>query len=112
MRYEATKHKSIKLANGYITWKRLTISRDLKRFLLHLPAGVLAAVLCDYSWGLGIPFFAGFLTYQVVEDWRICDSSYKDILGFLTGFGATAASLMALQITRGVMLGAAWALVV
>ncbi len=81
-------------ADRYVRWERTKDSFSKHRFLIHLPVGVLAAWLCYYSWAVGIPFVVAFLTYQVIEDWRIKDRSYKDALGFLFGFGATAASLV------------------
>ena len=33
--------------------------------------------------------FAGFLAYEITEGWRIRDWAYRDIGGFLTGWGLT-----------------------
>lgn len=59
----------------------------MKRFFLHMAMGMFTGALL-WGWGLaGILMFLGFLAYEVVEDWRIRDRSYRDIFGFLWGFG-------------------------
>ena len=34
--------------------------------------------------------FAGFILYEITEDWRINDQAYRDIQGFVIGLGAGA----------------------
>lgn len=58
---------------------------DVFRALLHLPVGVFAGWLIIEVTALGIVFSLGFLTYELCEDWRISDRSYKDIFGYLIG---------------------------
>jgi hypothetical protein len=38
-------------------------------------------------------FAVGFLIYEILNDWRIKDHSYKDVLGYLYGIGAGAVIL-------------------
>ena len=65
--------------------------QDIIRAVLHFPAGCLASWLVIFvSPVLGIIFSFGFLTYEIVEDWRIKDRGYKDIFGFLIGFALTS----------------------
>ena len=71
---------------------------DIRRALLHAPVGVLAAWLCFSLSAIGTPFFIGFLVYEIVEDWRIKDRGYKDILGFLWGFAVTGAVLIGMTL--------------
>lgn len=59
---------------------------DIMRAALHFPAGCFAAWLTSVAPISGVIFSFGFLTYEVVEDWRIRDRGYKDIFGFLVGF--------------------------
>lgn len=80
--------------NNYIRWERIKLDGNKKRFLQHFPVGALAAWLCFQCWAVGIPFTVVFLVYEVVEDWRIRDYGYKDVLGFASGFGAIAAGLV------------------
>ena len=63
---------------------------DLARAALHFPVGVFAAWLSMVSGVLCGVFSAGFLTYEIIEDWRIKDRGYKDVFGFLIGVGAGA----------------------
>ena len=66
--------------------KALMTKSDIYRALLHFPVGLLA---CDFTFQAPVPgaiFSIGFLTYEVIEDWRIKDRSYKDIWGYLVGY--------------------------
>ena len=74
-------------------WTKL----DWKRFWLHLPVGIVCAVLAYYLPILGILAFIGFLTFEIIEDWRISDFSFKDVLGFNCGFIATSLALLILK---------------
>ena len=58
---------------------------DVWRVCLHFPVGVFAGWLIFELPVLGVVFSVGFLTYEIVEDWRIADRGYKDIMGFLVG---------------------------
>jgi hypothetical protein len=66
---------------------------DIKRAALHFPVGVFAAWLATVAWVLCLVFGAGFLTYEVIEDWRSRDKGYKDVFGFLIGLGVGAVAL-------------------
>jgi len=65
--------------------KKLSVSPDFKRAALHFPVGVFTAWLGTVSPVTCGVFGAGFLVYEVMEDWRIKDRSYKDVLGYLVG---------------------------
>ena len=56
------------------------------RILLHtLDAGItMGLYLINPIWG--VMFFIAFLYYEILEDWRIVDHSYKDVLGWLIGW--------------------------
>ena len=61
---------------------------DLWRIVLHFPVGCFIGWVILQSPVVGVVLAVGFLTYEVVEDWRIADRGYKDIFGFLFGIGA------------------------
>lgn len=62
-------------------------SSDLKRAALHFPVGMLAIWLTIILPLAGVIFTVGFMFYETLEDWRIADLSYKDMFGFLCGYG-------------------------
>ena len=66
---------------------------DWKRFWMHLPIGVICALLVYYLPTIGILATVGFMFYEVLEDWKINDLSFKDMLGFLWGFIGTGIAL-------------------
>lgn len=94
--YRQALTKGAKPGNNFVRWIRLNgfDREDIWRALAHVPVGALAAWLCGTSPKLGIPFFVGFLVYEVVEDWRIKDRGYKDIFGFLCGYGVVASIIV------------------
>ena len=61
-------------------WQRIV------RCLIHIPIGGLTALLFSQGVHLGWCFFLGFFAYEIVEDARISDHAYVDILGWLVGF--------------------------
>lgn len=63
---------------------------DTKRAAEHLPVGVLVAWALGHSPYLGVTMAVTFLTYEVAQDWRKHDQSFKDILGFLIGLSVGA----------------------
>lgn len=69
-------------------WTRL----DWIRFFLHLPVGALCSFLCYVLPVHGVTASVVFLAYETLEDWRIADNSFKDVLGFAWGFSAVAAA--------------------
>lgn len=47
----------------------------------------------DVLWGArltGVMLFAGFVLYELTEDWRINDWAFRDIEGFTIGMGVGA----------------------
>lgn len=64
---------------------------DRERFWMHGPVGILAATLTLWDAPTGIVFAGSFLIYEIVQDWRKGDSSYKDVFGYVMFYGATAA---------------------
>jgi hypothetical protein len=67
-----------------------TKPRDLIRWAIHIPIGcVIAYMILKVSVALGITVGVFFLAYEVLEDWRVRDRSFKDIFGSLIGMIAT-----------------------
>lgn len=58
---------------------------DVLRALLHFPVGVYAAWMMSIDGVSALAFVLVFLAYEAMEDWRIRDRSFKDILGFAWG---------------------------
>lgn len=56
------------------------------RLALHFPWGFLAAVLLIPHVAIGITALSSMFIYEGFNDWRKCDSSYKDVLGIVWGF--------------------------
>jgi predicted DNA repair protein MutK len=61
--------------------------QDFIRALLHFPVGLFVAWLISWSVAQGVMMGVAFLTYEVIEDWRIKDRSYKDVYGYALGLG-------------------------
>jgi len=59
---------------------------DWLRFWLHLPVGVVCALLTYWHAPLGISGTMIFVTYEIMNDWRKADNSYKDVYGFCWGY--------------------------
>lgn len=55
--------------------------------LVHFPVGLLAAWLTYMVPTIGLMLAFGFLYYEGLEDWRIKDRGYRDVFGFLLGYG-------------------------
>lgn len=70
--------------------------------LVHFPVGLFSAWLTAKTPPAGLMLSSGFLVYQVLEDWRIKDKGYKDVFGFLIGYGLMGAIL---AVTGGSGLG-------
>ena len=60
----------------------------IKRAALHIPVGILTAILLHGAPVVGVMFAAGFMFYEVLEEWRIKDRSYQDVIGYLVGLAA------------------------
>ena len=55
--------------------------------LIHFPVGLLAGLLTTVNPVMGVVLSSGFLFYEALEDWRIKDKGYRDVFGFLIGYG-------------------------
>ena len=65
----------------------VTRKAQIVRALIHFPVGLLQGFATSVSWAAALTFCLAFLTYEVIEDWRISDKSYNDIFGYLLGLG-------------------------
>ncbi len=65
---------------------------DIRRALLHFPVGVFVAWLILVNPALGIMLGITFLVYEIMNDWRKKDWSYKDVYGY--AFGLAVGSLL------------------
>ena len=64
--------------------------KDLIRWLIHIPIGGVIAYMImriDPVMGSVVAFY--FFGYEVLEDWRVADRSFKDVFGSLIGMIAT-----------------------
>lgn len=59
---------------------------DRERFGLHFPVGVGALFLTLWKPEIGITAAVLFLAYEVIQDWRKKDWSFKDVYGFVFGY--------------------------
>lgn len=60
----------------------------------HYLAGILTAISTTVSWALPLIGFAGFLAYELNEDWHLSDKAYHDILEYLMGFFVATGGLV------------------
>ena len=72
---------------------------DWARFWLHLPVGVVAAFLTIWKPAVGGSFTFIFVSYEILNDWRKHDNSYKDVYGFAVGYGVFAMAWLWLSMT-------------
>ncbi len=77
----------------YVIVGRMMTWEDIKRALLHFPVGVYVAWLITVNSALGIMMGFTFLIYEVMNDWRKEDKSYKDVYGYAIGLGIGAFGL-------------------
>lgn len=60
---------------------------EIKRAILHFPIGLFVAWVVTFNptlcWVLGVTF----LVYEIMNDWRKKDWSYKDVFGYSFGLG-------------------------
>lgn len=69
---------------------RLPARHDLVRTLMHVPVGLIAGLAVLVHPVLALLIGMAFLSYEILEDWRIGDHSYIDLNGFVFGvIGAT-----------------------
>ena len=73
---------------------------EIIRFIQHFPVGLFAAWLTLKMPIVGIMFFIGFLFYQAIQDWRKVDWSYKDVIGFVCGYGTLPTIFYIISITH------------
>jgi len=66
------------------------------RAVVHAPIGVFAAWIISKDPTLGFTISLTFIAYEIAQDWRIGDRSFKDILGFLIGLSIGAILFFAL----------------
>lgn len=75
----------------HIEWRLKKMGKDdWHRFWMHFPMGMFAALLLTQPktlW-IGIALAFSFLVYEIMNDWRKKDWSYKDVCGFVWGIGA------------------------
>ena len=81
------KHERIEWRNK-VRFLGLT-KKEWFRFWLHFPIGVLCGLLLIWfvTVYLGIILSIAFLVYEIMNDWRKGDKSYKDVVGFVWGLG-------------------------
>lgn len=71
---------------------------------VHIPHGILAAVLLRYPqtrW-IGLGFLVSFLAYEKMQNKNTRDESHLDIKSFLYGFVIAATAMSAVNIGRKV----------
>lgn len=91
IRKSATVKQSVRTAE--LRRIALTHRFNLPRAALHFPVGIFAAWLTSWNPALGLLLGAGFLLYEVLEDWRIKDHSFLDVYGFLCGLSVGAVAV-------------------
>ena len=80
-------HTHVMMIMSIEDWRRgKWTGQDFLRLWMHFPVGVICAWLVFAHPMAGLVAALGFMFYEVLEDWRIKDLSFKDMLGFLIGF--------------------------
>ncbi len=70
-------------------WKDRPTKEKVFRALLHIPIGILNAVISlSFVPIASILLFVGFMIYEISEDWRIKDGAYLDVFGWLIGYSS------------------------
>jgi len=59
---------------------------DWIRLWMHVPWGILGALLFIPNPLLGLTACLSMFVYEAFNDWRKKDESYKDVLGIVWGF--------------------------
>jgi len=72
---------------------------DWQRLWTHFPGGLLGAYLHWVHWSAGVTFNGLFIAYEVVQDWRMGDRGFKDILGHVAGYATGCVILSILRLT-------------
>ena len=60
----------------------------MKRLLMHTPVGFINGWFMSLSPFYGLPFMAAFVIYEKNEEKWLRDELWRDIVGWLWGFGA------------------------
>ena len=71
---------------------------DWFRLWLHFPVGALACILTLWKEPVGVSLTVAFIAYEVMNDWRKKDWSYKDVMGFVVGYATTACGFLTYMI--------------
>lgn len=58
--------------------------------LAHYVWGILIAAMSSFDPMLSAMMFAGFIVYEVDEDWHLNDKAFRDIREMLIGMGVAA----------------------
>lgn len=70
------------------------MSENWKRWLMHLPVGAVPAAITAFNPLMGTVLFVATIVYEAFNDWRKCDSSYKDVLGIVYGYSIVAVAII------------------
>lgn len=73
---------------------------DRLRLLLHLPVGLVNALLFSICEPAGVCFSVGFLLYEVAQDLHHRDRCYADVAGWLWGLAVALIAWWALAALR------------
>ena len=73
---------------------------EIIRFAMHFPVGLFAAWLTIVMPVVGILFVVLFCVYEIMNDWRKVDWSYKDVIGFIAGYGTLPTIFYIISITH------------
>ncbi|MFA5429875.1 MAG: hypothetical protein WC329_01795 [Candidatus Omnitrophota bacterium] len=65
---------------------------------MHIPVGIVNFIGFLINGSIGFAFLTGFMIYELNEDWRLSDCAYKDILGWMFGFGGSILIFIGLKI--------------
>ena len=78
---------------------------ELIRAAMHFPVGVAVACLISWSLAHGIMLGIAFLIYEIMNDWRKKDWSYKDVYGYIWGLAIGAIILLILRSNDIILIG-------
>jgi hypothetical protein len=86
--------------NDIQKWRKgIWSTLDWKRFILHIPIGMINFIGFTLNSGIGFAFFIGFIIYELNEDLiHLKDMAFKDIIGWLFGFGISIITLYILSL--------------
>ena len=71
--------------------------------LAHYLWGLLIAIEAHVSPTLAWIMFAGFIVYELDEDWHIRDGAYRDIREMLIGMGIGAVATMMVKTLEAIL---------